>query len=242
MNLTKRMKEQFPERVMALLERIGALAASQGARAYLVGGPVRDLILGVDNLDLDITVEGDAMALGRQLAHQLGSRIYSYKKYLTCTVKGRDFKIDFATARKESYEKPAAMPKVKPGTLRDDLRRRDFTINAMAVSLSPRDFGALIDPFGGLRDLGGKIVRVMHGRSFVDDPTRIFRAIRFSGRLGFRMDPRTLSLARSAVAHGMTDRLENYRIHNELNLIMKEKNNAKIFKALDAFMSGRGVR
>jgi tRNA nucleotidyltransferase (CCA-adding enzyme) len=237
----KKMTRNLPETAIALLRRAGEAAEERGERAYLVGGPVRDMILGRPNLDLDVTVVGDGIAVGKALAHELKTRrIYIYRKYGTCTLKfPGGISVDFATARSESYAKPGAMPKVRPGTLSDDLRRRDFTINAMAVGLNGRNFGDLADPFGGLRDIKAGKIRVMHKKSFLDDPTRIFRAVRFGIRLGFDMDATTLRLARAAASLGLVDSLEPYRIHNELKKVAEEKASAKMFKALDALLSKR---
>jgi tRNA nucleotidyltransferase (CCA-adding enzyme) len=224
MNLTKKMERLVTKETVALLKRIGAIAEERGERAFLVGGPVRDLLLGAKNVDLDIVIVGDAIGVGRVLAAELGGRITAYKKYGTCTVKKADtLKIDLATARRETYKAPAALPAVKRGTLKDDLRRRDFTVNAMAVSLSSRDFGELVDLSGGLMDLKRKTLRVMHDRSFIDDPTRIFRAVRFEERLGFHIAPGTERLIKRAVKSGVIKRLESRRIRNELMLMMKEE-------------------
>lgn len=199
------------------MKRIGDYANGMGYKAFLVGGTVRDIILDKESLDLDITVEGDAIKLGERLAEELGGTLVAHKMFGTCTLelKGK-VKIDFATARKETYEKPAALPKVEPSSLKDDLARRDFTINAMAMSLNKEDFGRLIDLFGGREDLAKGIIRVMHDKSFIDDPTRIFRAVRFGKRFGFAIDRRTLRLIESAIKKGMLNKLSKYRINKEL--------------------------
>ena len=203
--------------IMRLLKRIGDLANSMRYTAFLVGGTVRDLILGKESLDLDITVEGDAIKLGELLAKELDGTLVAHKMFGTCSLalKGK-LKIDFATARRETYEHPGALPKVEPSSLKDDLARRDFTINAMAVSLNKKDFGKLVDLFGGRRDLARGVIRVMHDKSFIDDPTRIFRAVRFGERLRFAIDRRTLRLIESAIKKGMLDKLSKYRINKEL--------------------------
>lgn len=214
---------------MRLLKYIGDCAKATGYRAFLVGGTVRDIILGRDNLDLDITVEGDArppegvnarsgaaIKLGEALAKELDGRLIAHKMFGTCslTLKNK-LKIDFATARRETYELPAALPKVEPSSLEDDLARRDFTINAMAVSLNKEDFGQLIDFFGGRKDLAKGIIRVMHDKSFIDDPTRIFRAIRFEKRFKFAIDKHTFQLIEEAIKKGMLGKLSKYRIKKE---------------------------
>jgi tRNA nucleotidyltransferase (CCA-adding enzyme) len=157
----------------------------------------------------------------------------------TCSLalKGK-IKIDFTTARREAYERPAALPKVEPSSLKDDLARRDFTINAMAVSLNREDFGRLIDFFGGRKDLAVGIIRVMHDKSFIDDPTRIFRAVRFENRFGFAIDRRTYKLIESAINKGMLGRLSGYRIKKELLLTSRERNAHKIAERMEGFRAG----
>lgn len=200
-----------------LLKRIGELAGSMGYSAFLVGGTVRDLILGKENIDLDIAVEGDAIKLGQILREELAVSIVVHKMFGTCTiVTKKGLKIDLATARKEIYERPAALPAVEFSSLKEDLSRRDFTINAMAMSLKKDDFGRLIDPFGGRRDLAAGVIKVMHDKSFMDDPTRIFRAVRFATRLGFSIEPHTMALMNAAIKKGMIAKLSEYRIKKEL--------------------------
>src|SRR5262249_16988121 len=165
---------------------------------YLVGGTVRDILLGEPSFDVDIAVEGDAIALARLIADELGGRISTHDKFGTAVVKyGDGGRVDVVTARTEFYDAPAALPTVEHATIREDLFRRDFPINAMAVSLKGADFGRLVDPFDGRRDLESGTVRVLHNLSFIDDPTRIFRAIRYEQRHGFTMDEHTVALARS---------------------------------------------
>lgn len=200
-----------------------------GCAAFLVGGTVRDMVLGVKNLDLDIVVEGppdrcgdisragDAIKLGEKLLEKFGGALVVHRQFGTCTlVTKKGLKIDLATARKEIYARPAALPTVEFSSLKDDLARRDFTINSMAVSINKDDFGRLIDLCGGKSDLERGIIRVMHDKSFIDDPTRIFRARRFASRLGFSIEPHTLGLMRSAVKKGMLAKLSKYRINKEL--------------------------
>ena len=153
-----------------------------------MGGAVRDLLLGEPSFDIDLAVEGDGIAFAERLAAALGGRMHAHEKFHTAVVLAGDLRVDVASARTEHYEYPAALPMVEHSSIRQDLHRRDFTINAMAVSLLPAEFGLLFDPYGGEGDLGRGIVRVLHNLSFIEDPTRIFRAIRYQNRYGFDMD------------------------------------------------------
>lgn len=239
-DLFKKMETAFPADVMSILEKVGALAGSLNYRAFLVGGVVRDLIIGNRNLDLDIAIEGDAIRLGREIAGEIGASIVAHKKFGTCTLSaGEGLKIDFATARKEVYRKPGAMPDVQPSSLEDDLRRRDFTINAMAISLNNPDFGRLVDFFDGVRDLKAGRVRVIHNKSFIDDPTRIFRAIRFEARFGFKIEDNTETLIKDAVRLGSLNKVSGGRIRKEILLIQKEPHPRQALKRMDDILKWR---
>jgi tRNA nucleotidyltransferase (CCA-adding enzyme) len=190
---------------------------------YLVGGTVRDILLGEPNFDVDIAVEGDAIALARSVADALDGRVRAHTKFGTAVVVyGDDERVDIVTARTEFYDAPAALPSVEHATIREDLFRRDFTINAMGVSLKGEDFGALVDPFHGRRDLEAKTIRVLHNLSFIDDPTRIFRAIRYESRYGFRMDEHTQRLARGTIEMGLVGDLSSARLRDELIVLLEE--------------------
>jgi tRNA nucleotidyltransferase (CCA-adding enzyme) len=190
---------------------------------YLVGGTVRDILLGEPNFDVDVAVEGDAIELARALAHALGGRLKAHKKFGTAVVLyGEEERVDVVTARTEFYDAPAALPAVEHATIREDLFRRDFTINAMAVSLKGEDIGRLVDPFGGRRDLDSGTVRVLHNLSFIDDPTRIFRAIRYENRYGFRMDEHSARLARGCIEMGLVGDLSSARLRDELVALLEE--------------------
>jgi tRNA nucleotidyltransferase (CCA-adding enzyme) len=190
---------------------------------YLVGGTVRDILLGEPNFDVDIAVEGDAIALARSVADALGGRVRAHRKFGTAVVLyGDNKRIDVVTARTEFYDAPAALPSVEHATIREDLFRRDFTINAMAVSLKGDDFGRLVDPFHGRRDLEAKTIRVLHNLSFIDDPTRIFRAIRYESRYGFRMDDHSQRLARGTIEMGLVGDLSSARLRDELVALLEE--------------------
>jgi tRNA nucleotidyltransferase (CCA-adding enzyme) len=204
---------------------LGAVASVSGPYKgiYLVGGTVRDILLGEPNFDVDIVVEGDAIALAGALAEGLGGRLRAHDKFGTAVVLyGQDERVDVVTARSESYEKPGALPTVESGRIDEDLHRRDFTINAMAVSLKGEEAGLLVDPFEGRTDLEVGRIRVLHDRSFVDDPTRILRAIRYEDRYGFRMDDKTVVLARECIATGHIGDLSGARLREELIALLEE--------------------
>ena len=191
---------------------------------YLVGGTVRDILLGEKGFDVDIAVEGDAIALAQALADELGGRVRPHEKFGTAVVvyDGEE-RVDVVTARTEFYESPAALPTVEHATIREDLFRRDFTINAMAVSLKGADYGRLVDPFGGRPDLEARAIRVLHNLSFIDDPTRIFRAIRYENRYGLRMEPHTERLARATIEMGLVGDLSSARLRDELVALLDER-------------------
>jgi tRNA nucleotidyltransferase (CCA-adding enzyme) len=191
---------------------------------YLVGGAVRDVLMGERNFDVDIAVEGDGIALGQALARELGGRVVPHEKFGTAIVLyGNGGRVDVATARTEFYDHPGALPTVEQASIRQDLYRRDFTINAMAVSLKGADFGRLVDYFGGHRDLAGGVVRVLHNLSFIDDPTRIFRAVRYETRYGFRMDAHTFGLAKACVEMDLVGELSSARVRDELQALLSEE-------------------
>ncbi|MDQ4082695.1 MAG: CBS domain-containing protein [Actinomycetota bacterium] len=191
---------------------------------FLVGGAVRDVVMGERAFDVDIAVEGDGIAFGNALVRVLGGRVVVHQKFGTAVVLADDgTRVDVATTRTEFYDHPAALPRVEQASLRQDLFRRDFTINAMAVSLKGEDFGRLIDFFGGVADLQRKVVRVLHDLSFIDDPTRIFRAIRYENRFGFRMDAHTLALARACVEMNLVGELSSARLRDELQALLDEE-------------------
>ena len=191
---------------------------------YLVGGAVRDVLMGEPNFDVDVAVEGDGIALGQALARELGGRVVPHEKFGTAIVLyGDGGRVDVATARTEFYDYPGALPTVEQASIRQDLYRRDFTINAMAVSLKGADFGRLVDYFGGHRDLAGGVVRVLHNLSFIDDPTRIFRAVRYETRYGFRMDAHTFGLAKACVEMDLVGELSSSRVRDELQALLSEE-------------------
>jgi tRNA nucleotidyltransferase (CCA-adding enzyme) len=189
------------------------------APAWLVGGAVRDLMLGAASVDLDVAIEGDARAVARELARRLGGEAREHERFGTATVRADDLAVDLASTRKETYSQPGALPDVEPAPLDDDLARRDFTVNAMAAALPS---GELRDPHGGRADLESGVIRVLHPGSFTDDPTRLLRAVRYESRLGFRMDPETERLAREAIAGDALATVSGARIRDELLDLLEE--------------------
>lgn len=231
----KKKIEHLPDQLRELINLASRIAAVCRMPAYLVGGFARDLLLGVENLDLDIVVVGDGIAFAEKLAAALNARLIRHKAFGTATViPAGHLKIDVSSARKESYPAAAKLPQVRPGSLKDDLFRRDFTINAMAIDISEGNFGQLKDYFGGRRDLSLKKIRVMHEASFIDDPTRILRAARFEKRYAFKIEPRTLKLLKEAAALKMLEKVEPHRIRDELILDLKEKNPLALLKRINA--------
>ena len=219
-----RVARGLPGEVRDLLETIGRIAEEQDGRAYLVGGLVRDLWRGATpaRRDLDIVVEGDGPVLARDLARALGGSVVEHRRFLTASVDTPRFgRIDVATSRSERYEAPGALPRVLPAAIADDLRRRDFTVNAMAIELSSRDFG-LIDPLGGRLDLARRRLRLLHPLSYVEDPTRIFRAARYAARLGLSPDRATTRAQALALRLAPFAALAGQRVAAELELIARE--------------------
>ena len=200
-----------------------ALAEERGWAAYLVGGFVRDALLGIPQKDVDLTVVGDGVALAHLLAAELGTEVEVADRFGTATVGiGGGLDLDFVTARKESYPSPGALPVVEASSLEDDLARRDFTVNALAVPIETAGFGKLIDRHGGMADIAAGLVRVLHPGSFEDDPTRIFRAVKYAERLGFKIERDTLELMLRAVRDGALGTLSTERAVRELLAIMEE--------------------
>ena len=224
-NLTGLMAEVLNREIITLLQTLGEVAQETGGHAYAVGGFVRDLLLHIKNLDLDVVIEGDGLAYAKKLAKKLGGRVRTHEKFGTAVVTLPDgLKIDIATARLEYYEYPAAMPTVELSSIKLDLYRRDFTINAMAIHLNPDTFGTLVDFFNCQNDLKDRQIRILHNLSFVEDPTRIFRAIRFEQRMGFKIGKHTEKLIKNAVKMELFDRFFGKRFFNELTSILSEEN------------------
>jgi tRNA nucleotidyltransferase (CCA-adding enzyme) len=195
-----------------------------GVSVYAVGGFVRDILLRVENLDVDIVVEGDGIRFAEEFEKKFHCRIRTHKKFGTAIILFPDgLKVDVATARWEVYDSPAALPTVESASIKMDLYRRDFTINTLAIQLNPSAFGEQIDFFGGVKDIKEKVIRVLHNLSFVEDPTRVFRAIRFEQRFGFQIGKHTQHLMKNALKVGFLERLSGGRVFSELILLLQEE-------------------
>ncbi|MBW2406627.1 MAG: CBS domain-containing protein [Deltaproteobacteria bacterium] len=224
-NILKFMKERLTPRIINILKTIGEKAEELGYGAYVVGGFVRDLFLYRINEDIDIVIEGDGIEFAKKYAKIVDARIHSHAKFGTAVIIFPDgFKIDVASARMEYYKFPAALPTIEMSSIKLDLYRRDFTINTLAIQLNPSKFGMLIDFFSAQKDLKEKIIRVLHNLSFVEDPTRVFRAIRFEQRFGFSIGKLTSGLIENAVKMDFFKRLSGRRVFAELRQILEEEN------------------
>lgn len=218
------MQERLPTPILNLLLELGKVAEQLRINAFVVGGFVRDLLLKRENLDVDVVVEGDAVTFARSYVEKHGGRFRSHRKFKTAMlIFPNGFKVDVATARTEYYEHPAALPRVELSSIKLDLYRRDFTMNTLAIRLNPPFFGELLDFFGGQRDIKERIVRVLHNLSFVEDPTRVLRAVRFEKRFGFRIGKHTLNLIQNALSLGILEKVEGRRLWHELQTILQEK-------------------
>ncbi|MDD4004677.1 MAG: hypothetical protein PHW69_05670 [Elusimicrobiaceae bacterium] len=221
---------RVPAEYCALLADIGACARDKGTSAWAVGGCVRDWALGLATRDLDILTEGPAEALAGHVAARHGLEWEKFGRFGTCRLTLPDGTgMDFARARTETYAKPAALPEVEFSTVEHDLRRRDFTVNAAAMNLLPGAFGAVLDPFNAISDAAAGQLRVLHDRSFEDDPTRLYRLIRFAGRFGWAAGPETLVLAKNALTGKYPARLSKSRLGRELLCILNERAAKAVF-------------
>jgi len=223
-NISYILKEQLPNDLYNILKYAGETADELNFNIYVVGGFVRDLILKRTNTDIDLVVEGNAIQFARFFAKKFNAKYHTHEKFITAGITLPDgFKIDVATARWEYYEYPAAMPVVSLSSIKLDLFRRDFTVNTLALRLNTKDFGILIDFFGGFNDIKQKNIRVLHSLSFVDDPTRAYRAVRFENRFGFNITEQTVKLIRNAIRFGVFEKLSGIRLFNELKYILNEE-------------------
>ncbi len=235
-NILKFMKERLTTRIIEILETIGIKAQKLGYRAYVVGGFVRDLFLYRNNEDIDIVIEGDGIEFAKQYAKFVGARIHSYAKFGTAVIIFPDgFKIDVASARMEYYKFPAALPTVEMSSIKLDLFRRDFTVNTLSIQLNPGRFGTLIDFFSAQKDLKEKTIRVLHNLSFVEDPTRVFRAIRFEQRFSFSIGKLTSGLIENAVKMDFFKRLSGRRVFTEIRQILEEETPLSAILRMDEY-------
>ena len=239
-SIRQQLEDRLPENYVDLLRLAGKLGDDTGCSVYAVGGFVRDLLMNRPNLDIDLSVEGDGIAFAGVLAKKLGGRVRPHHKFKTAVVaftnnQGEPLRIDVATARLEYYEHPGALPTVELSSIKMDLFRRDFTINALAVQLNEKRFGMLVDPFGAQRDMKEKSLNILHSLSFVEDPTRILRAIRFETRFQFRLGAQTERLIKNALQLQMLERISPSRLFNELNHIFEEKDAAACLERMNEF-------
>jgi len=230
-NISEKLAAQLPQGLLNLLREIGEISAARGENVFLVGGVVRDVILERSNLDMDLVTEGKAISFARQLSKIKDWDIKTHPRFGTAKLTHEDFSLDLVTARFETYSRPGALPTVERGTIQDDLARRDFTINAMAIHLNPDLFGELLDPHEGQNDLQHKLVRILHTGSFSDDPTRILRALRYEQRLDFKLEPDTEKLVRKHLDN--LDTVTGERLWSELELILQEEYPEKALKRAD---------
>ncbi len=234
--LASHLQHMLSAPVMEALKTAGALAGSQTAPAtevYLVGGPVRDILLGLKPKDLDLTVVGDGEQFARAFAAAAGGQVVQVSEFGTARVELPSGPVDIATARSEYYPGPASLPRVTPAGLREDLGRRDFSVNALAVAIWPARWGELVDPFGGFSDIARRRLRILHDRSFEDDPTRILRGVRYAARLGFTFDPLTFELLDRDKA--LLDRLSPARVRAELEKLLHEPARAQALRLAESY-------
>ncbi len=233
-NLKKLLNERLDKRFIELFKIAGEVAKSLGFKVFIVGGFVRDLLLRYQNLDIDLVIEGDGIKFAEEFAKKVGARVKAHEKFNTAILIFPDgLRIDVATARHEYYKSPGDLPRVMNAPLRRDLYRRDFTINTLAISINPENFGELIDHFGGQRDIKDKVIRVLHNLSFIEDPTRILRAVRFEQRYNFRIGKQTLKLLKRAIDLKVISKASKSRILLEFIHILEEPSPIKAIKRLD---------
>ena len=219
----KNARLKAPSAARALLSALARRADALGLPLYAVGGCVRDWLLGRAPFDLDLVCEGDPKPLARDCARRLGGAVEAFGQFGTLRVLSRGrLRVDFATSRRERYPEPAGLPVVSPAPFADDLKRRDFTVNAMALALTGPKSGQLIDPFGGAADLKARRLRLLHGQSLRDDPTRAFRAARYACRLALKPDADLERQVADALAAGHAGRLSPHRLTQELLRLLAE--------------------
>ncbi|MFH0942046.1 MAG: CCA tRNA nucleotidyltransferase [Chloroflexota bacterium] len=223
--------DSLPPPLKAIIGVAGEVAKRRVASLYLVGGVVRDLLLGRATLDIDLVTDCDAIGLAGEISAATDGKMTAHHRFGTAKIQYPGLSFDLATIRAEDYHHPGALPSVRPGTIRDDLFRRDFTVNAMAVRLMPTGYGELIDLYGGLDDLRQKLIRVLHDKSFCDDATRIWRALRYQKRLDFQIESGTLDLLERDIS--MLDTVSGDRIRYELECVFGEPEPEKVLREAD---------
>ena len=232
-NIAYKIKKNLPPDIYILLEKIGLLAQQLNFSAYIVGGFVRDLIMNEKNLDIDIVIEGNGITFAKEFAKLVKGKVATHEKFNTATIMlPNKYKFDVATARQEYYEIPGSLPSVELSSIKQDLYRRDFSINTLAIKLN-NNFGDLLDYFGGLKDIRDKKIRVLHTLSFIEDPTRIFRAIRFAVKFDFEMGKQTEKLIKNALELNLLNQVDKKRLFTELFLILKEKEASRSIEKLN---------
>ena len=227
-NVADRITKELPKPVISLIRTAGRAAAKSGTAIYMVGGIVRDLLLGRQSKDIDIMAEGDALDIASGMSGTLTSKPVIHKRFGTATFKFNDYRVDFATCRSEIYDAPGSLPKVRPGSIKQDLFRRDFTVNSMAICINQKRFGEFIDLYGGRQDLENKLIRILHENSFVDDATRIMRSVRYEQRLDFKLERKTARLLRRDL--DMLDTISGDRLRHEVILWLSEHQPGKILR------------
>ncbi|HJA79210.1 MAG TPA: CBS domain-containing protein [Candidatus Desulfovibrio intestinavium] len=237
-NVAKIMRDRLSPHTRSILELAGNLGRKLALPVYVVGGFVRDILLDRDNEDIDLVVEGNGIELAKALAEALDGRVREHQKFMTSVViytgpDGEELRIDVATARLEYYEYPAALPTVELSSIKMDLFRRDFTINALAIRLDCSPYGQMVDFFGGQRDIKDGIIRVLHTLSFVEDPTRCLRAVRFEQRYGFHLDPAAERLIKNVLSLNLLDKLSSSRIYHEYSHMCTEPNPPACFLRME---------
>ena len=233
-NIKNLIQKYFPRDILEILYYIGKTGDELGYSVFMVGGIVRDLFLGIPSLDLDIVIEENALKFARYFSNKLKGKIRSHQKFKTAVVVlPSGLKIDFASARREFYEFPAALPKVEFASIKKDLYRRDFTINAMAIQLNEDKFARLLDFFGGKRDLESKKIRILYSLSFTEDPARIIRAIRFEQRYDFTIEQSTEKFLKKAIKEGLLSKIRKKRLSEEFFILLHEKKPVKVLKRMD---------
>jgi tRNA nucleotidyltransferase (CCA-adding enzyme) len=233
----KSFKDRLPTKLNSLFHILADVANAQGIEAYLVGGFVRDLVLEKENEDIDIVVSNSGGTFSKTVARHLKSQIDKRSQFGTYSIPlpEEGIQLDIATARSESYASPSVLPNVAPGDLKADLFRRDFTINSLALSLNASSAFTLIDYFGGYEDLGNGIIRAHHENSFIDDPCRIFRALRFQTRFKFRLEAKTQAWLKNSIAQRIPELLSGHRLWNEIQRTLQENDLFENFKILNEY-------